>query len=147
VRLHKVTVDTIRLQYSHNEFPLAFSYLEPEYNGTYESDKYQWYEVARESDELHSGETPVIALVCLDQEFNHILPNSLHISVIEVRAEDQHKGYGTRVMKMLIQLATGLVQVVTLQTRERSLVKFYKKLGFRESFTPDRLKYMRLYVN
>jgi GNAT superfamily N-acetyltransferase len=124
-------------------FPLAQEYFHPSKGGLYLSDEAVWM------DAIEEGQNPpVVGVVCL--MVNRILPLSLHISVLEVRADLKSKGLGTKIMEYIEDVADMFgpdqCRSITLQCRYPTLVNFYSKFGFKRSCDQHGIKFMRKYL-
>jgi len=89
---------------------------------------------------------PLVGAICLTA--HRMLPNSINLSVLEVRSDSRGMGYGSEMMNLVEEMVGGQtsVAVITLQTREPGLISFYSRFGYRQSGTPEGVPFMRKYI-
>jgi len=135
----------IVLKYSQSEYPLVWEYIGPErtHGDMYFDEQFHWYECVEdtESNSLDPNNGMPFGLICITEK--QWLPLSLHLSVLEVY--NKKKGYGSKIMRFLIDFAKSKYKSFTLQPHDSELVKFYSKFGFKVRYY-FKTKIMRLYL-
>jgi len=145
--LQQTTADEIKQSNDQIDFLLTWSYFDPRYGGMYEDpEKTAWYYFIMDTSEILI-EKPVVGVACLT--IGYILPNSVHLSIFEVRSDLRKGGIGQRCIKYLLKTLKEIqkFQVITLRLRKPELVKFYSKFGFKLRDSLQGFKYMRKYFN
>lgn len=131
----RIRIEDIELKYSTGDFELLWDYIgENCFHGNllYDS-KYAWYECLNND---------IVGLICLTE--NKYLPNSVHLSFIEIIIPLRGKGYGTSIIKELENINKNMYNCMTLQCID-SLKSFYQKFGFVDR-TINTVPIMRKYL-
>ena len=151
MRYIKTTPNEILLKYD-NELSLVQKYIGPDRehgDGYFDETQYAWFECLIGLDEPPSlkheyNHGAPVAIICFTE--NKFLPNSLHLSVLEVFNKYQNKGIGSIIMVEVDRIAKDFQkQAITLQTRTPQHVKFYKQFGYVRR-TIDKCPIMRKYI-
>jgi len=123
MKILKTSPSNIELKFDKKDLELVWEYLGPERikgDGFY-NNEYHWFEVIIEE--------KIVAIICLAE--NKFLQSSLNLSVLEIFIKYRGTGIGTEIMKELKKIAKSMnYKYMTLQTRNPSLIEFYKKFNF-----------------
>lgn len=107
-------------EYKLNEFPLVEEQLSTK--ECYQDDEWiTWYICKDQDDE-------VIGIIATRKKPD--LPNSIHITTLEVANYLRYQGYGSKMLKLFLKAFD--VDFVTLYAEEKNWT-FYNKLGFKNS--------------
>jgi len=129
------TPNDIELKYSPSSFTLVWEYIGP--NRThgdcyYNENEYLWYECSTELCDLIYSHGKVVAILCLSE--NKHMPNSFHLSVLEVFKEFRSQGIGSLILKDMDDIAKSLkYEIITLFPRTEELKKFYANFNYHET--------------
>ena len=110
-------------------FPFSLDYINcPEFR----SEKYEWFYITDDSFSSEEERQTWLGLVCVTEN-KFLAGSNLHLSVLEVASPLKGLNIGTSIVDRLIDIARKSgYDLLSLQVRDRDLLQFYRRFGFRD---------------
>lgn len=110
-------------------FPFAVDYIEcPEFR----TEKYEWFFITDDSFSTTEERETWLGLVCVTEN-KYLGGQNIHLSVLEVAEPLRNLNIGTSIVDRFIDISRRSgYETLSLQVRNRDLLRFYRRFGFRD---------------
>ena len=110
-------------------FPFSADYIEcPEF----QNERYEWFYITDDSFSTEAERDTWLGLVCVTEN-KYLGGQNIHLSVLEVASPLRGLNIGTSITDRFIDIARKSgYDTLSLQVRNRDLLKFYRRFGFRD---------------
>ena len=110
-------------------FPFSVDYIEcPEFR----TERYEWFYITDDSFRTEEERTTWLGLICVTEN-KYLGGENIHLSVLEVAEPLRSLNIGTSIVDRFIDISRKSgYDKLSLQVRNRDLMRFYRRFGFRD---------------